>query len=247
MRIYTLGELHITLSAPVQVVKRKNAGLPDVSEDKAGQFLWYPQVARLSNGELLAQIRLGGDSWQADIEAPIGFSWSSDRGSNWSDLLVTSRHNGYGSLPLPSGDLMILPYILAASPHGMTGPCHLIPNGKRSVKRVDHAVCVTGFLRNAIVDTTMDEYWLKSERTFQLGGFVFDGRPVRTRHGWLTTLYGKYEGDANKKCTLHAAISPDGLTWQIRATIAEAGSKLGRHHWGNSEAEICRLRDNRLM
>ncbi|MHB9131002.1 MAG: sialidase family protein [Armatimonadota bacterium] len=242
-QIYSLRELNVTLSTPVQVAKWKNCRLPDLSEDVDGKFLWYPQVARLSNGELLAQIRLGGDSWQADIQCPIGFSWSGDGGKTWSELLVTSKHNGYGSLILPSGDLMILPYLLAPASHGMVGPCNLIPHGKREVRFVEKAVEVTGFLRKTVADTTMGI----EREGFTFGGFVFDGRPVRTRDGWLTTVYGKYDGDVDKKCTLHAVASTDGVKWEIRSTIAAADNALGQHRWGNSEAEICRLPDNRLM
>ncbi|NUQ63653.1 MAG: exo-alpha-sialidase [Pirellulales bacterium] len=246
-RKYTLNKLSVYVSAPVQVVKRKNPRLPESSNDPSGEFLWYPQVSRLSNGDLLAQIRLGGDSWHADIEGPIGFSWSCDGGTTWSELLVASKHNGYGSLVLPSGDLMILPYILAAAPNGLVGPYNLIRPGKRDVQFVDNAVEVTGFLRMPAADPTMDTTWQKTDKAFKVGGFVFDGRPVRTGSGWLTTLYGKYEGELKKKCTLHAAASVDGLNWRIRSTIAAADSALGRHHWGNSEAEICRLPDARLM
>ena len=59
---YNLKGLCVTLSAPVEVARRKNLRLSDLSEDTNGEFLWYPQVARLPNGELLAQIRLGGDT-----------------------------------------------------------------------------------------------------------------------------------------------------------------------------------------
>jgi hypothetical protein len=242
-RTYALQGLRVTVSAPVQVAKRQNLRLTDTSEATDGQFLWYPQVARLADGELLAQIRLGGDSWQADIRCPIGFSWSADQGRTWSDLLVTSRHNGYGSLILPDGDLLILPYLLATAANGMAGPCNRIPRGRREVRFSENAVTVTGFLRKGVPDPTMG-----TEREgFSYGGFVFDGRPLRVGDGWLTTLYGKYEGEVAKKCTLHTAASRDGFRWEIRATVASPDSPVGRHHWGNSEAEICRLPDQRLM
>lgn len=243
MRNYALHELNVTLSVPIQVAKWTNLRLSDISEDADGKFLWYPQITRLANGELLAQIRLGGDSWQADLLCPIAFSWSGDGGTHWSELLVTSKHNGYGSLTLPNGDQMILPYLLAAAPNGMTGPCQLIPYGKREVCYIENAVTVTGFLGTGVADTTMGI----AREGFTYGGFVFDGRPVRTADEWLTTIYGKYEGELEKKCTLHAASSPDGYHWTIRSTIAAPDSKVGMHHWGNSEAEICRLPDNRLM
>jgi len=241
MRTHRLQDLNVTLAAPVQVAKRRNLRLHTSAEDRTGQFLWYPQLARLSDGELLVRIRLGGDSWEANVFGSIGFSWSADGGQSWSDLLVTSRHNGYGSLTLPSGDLLILPFMPAPAPHGMIGPCNLIPRGKREVRFIDNAVEITGFLRNTTTDSTMGV----ERESFTVVGFFFDGRPIMTSRGWLTTLYGVYAGDPRP--TLHAASSPDGFKWTIRATIAALDSGIGHHNWGNSEAEICRLPNNRLM
>jgi hypothetical protein len=243
---YPLNGMTVTLSAPVQVAQWPNRRLADVSEAIEGQFLWYPQVARLADGELLAQIRLGGDTWQADLYCPIAFAWSGDEGATWSELLVASQHNGYGSLLLPSGDLLILPFLPATAPGGMVGPCNIIPRGQRAVRFVEDAVTVDGLLRAAIIDPSMDQFW-DPQRPYRIGGFYFDGRPLKLDDGWLTTLYGKYDGDAEKKCTLHAAFSPDGFHWTVRATIAAADSPLGEHLWANSEAEICRLPDGRLL
>jgi len=244
-RTYALEGLNVMLSAPVEVAKKKNLGLSGASDDTKGEFLWYPQVALLSNGELLAQIRTGGDSWVADLECPIAFSWSADKGRTWSDLLVTSKHNGYGSMILPSGDLMILPYILARD--GLVGPCHLIPKGKRKVQCVEAAVTITGLRGKTAVDLTGDCTWKPEDQAFQPSGWAFDGRPLKVEGGWLTTLYGKYEGALQKKCTLHVAFSKDGLKWEVRGTVVGPESPIGRHHWGNSEAEVCRLPDGRLM
>jgi hypothetical protein len=246
-RAYALQGLDVTLSAPVEVAKRKNLRRHELSKDTTGEFLWYPQVGVLPNGDLLAQIRTGGDTWAADLGCPIAFSWSADKGSTWGDLLVTSKHNGYASLVLPSGDLQILPFCLGLTPEGVAGPCNRVPTGKREVQFVDNAIKVTGFLRKTATDLTMDITWKPEEHAFQPSGWGFDGRPVKVKGGWLTTLYGKYEGDLKKKCTLHVAFSKDGMTWEIRGTVVGPESPIGRHHWGNSEAEVCRLPDGRLM
>jgi hypothetical protein len=95
-KTYSLKTLSVRLSAPVEVAKWKNQRRPELSLDTKGEFLWYPQVAVLPNGELLAQIRTGGDTWAADLGCPIAFSWSADKGSTWSDLLVTSKHDDFG-------------------------------------------------------------------------------------------------------------------------------------------------------
>lgn len=246
-RQYVLDGLTVTLSAPVQVAQRPNQQLDVCAEEMHGRFLWYPQLARLADGEILAQIRLGGDSWQADLECPIAFAWSGDDGATWSDLLVTSKHNGYGSLLLPTGDLLILPFLLATAPDGMAGPCTIIPHGRREACHRDGAVTVAGFHGPALADPSMDVMW-QADRAYQIGGFYFDGRPVRTRYGgWVTTLYGKYAGEVARKCTLHTAYSADGFHWQVRGTVAGPDSPLGRHLWSNSEAEICRLPDGRLF
>lgn len=244
-RTYALKGLSVTLSAPVEVARRENLRMSELSNDTTGQFLWYPQVACLPNGELLAQIRTGGDSWAADLGCPIAFSWSSDNGRTWSELLVTSKHNGYGSLILPLRALMIMPFILARAPGGAVGPCHLIPSGKREVQFVENAVQVTGFKGKPAADLTMDCTW-KTDQAFQPSRWAFDGRPVKVNGGWLTTLYGKYEGDLKKKCTLDVAFSKDGMKWEICGTVVGPESSIGRHHWGNSEAEACRLPDGRL-
>ena len=245
-KTYALKGLSVALSAPVQVASRKNLRLPDTSRDLTGKFLWYPQVARLADGELVAIIRLGGDTWEADVNCPLGFSWSGDGGLTWSELQVASKHDGYGNLILPTGDFLLLPFILHHGANGLVGPCNIIPKGKREVNYLDKAVQVTGFSREVVPNTEFDP--AADVARLDVAGFYFDGRAIRLKDGktWLTTIYGNYKGE--KKCTLHAVESADGYKWKIRSTIAAGTDNLGTTPSGsNSEAEICRLPDGRLM
>ena len=78
-----------------------------------------------------------------------------------------------------------------------------------------------------------------------LAGFYFDHSVVCLRDGtWMATLYGTFEG-ANRYSVV-AAESADGIKWKFRAVIADETCKLPGEE-GPCEADVCRLKDGRLM
>ncbi len=248
-KTYQLKGSTVHLSAPVLVARKPMALDRNQATDRdlSGSYLWYPQIAKLSNGELVAIIRLAADNLEVDADSPIGFCWSSDGGLTWSDVEARNRGQGYVNLLHPSGDLLHLPYILYNDGKGgLRGPLNIIPKGTRKVEFIENGVEVTGLTAKPVVTFVPPEDVAAAARTNQ-GGFYFDGQVAMLHDGktFLTALYGAYEGD--KRARLLCAESTDGRKWTIRSTVVDSSVNLGGTHWSNSENAICRLADGRLM
>ena len=94
----------VTLSKPVLVARSKG-------------YLWFPTVVRHSHGELAAMM-----SDYADEHVTQGTSrstWSADGGVTWSPS--SQALGGDGTLILPNGDLLWMPYYLRPNPQRMAG------------------------------------------------------------------------------------------------------------------------------
>jgi len=214
-----LDGLRVELSQPVLVARDKG-------------YLWFPSLIRLADGELLAVM-----SHYADVHTntpAMLASWSGDGGLTWSTPIAAT----YGQCPLtlPDGSTLMLPYYLYPKGEGVLGAdCQLCPKGKRELKVIKDGVTVSG--------------WPRRDRSFEpklgLSGFVFNGQTVRiTGGGYLTTLYGYFEGAA--RYNLMAAESQEGRAWKIRSVIADENCKLAGAE-GPCESAICRMKDGRLM
>ena len=232
-KTYEMKGLKVTLSAPMLVGEQKMAGK---------DWYWYPQVARLTSGELLAVSRLGPDNLEADAVSKIGFSWSADGGQTWSPTKALNKGHGYSSLTLPNGDLLMLPFILYRRGDALVGPANVISKTGREVKFIENAVEVTGWPRP---DAHFAPSNVAEAARFGYAAFFFNGQTVRLKDGkYLATLYGSYKGD--KKFTLVAAESADGMKWKLRSTIAGPECPEGGM-LGPCESAIARLKDGRIM
>jgi hypothetical protein len=238
-KTYELNGLRVNLSAPVLVGRSAN-------------YLWFPKISRLADGELLVHVQVDDDrNWKQERQEIL---WSDDGGRTWGDARQFPVATAARVL-LRSGDLILLPYRLHVTPEGMTGDYGLVPKGKREVRYVRDGVTITGWPRRPI---SSDEQVKNGQ-----GSFCFDGQAVTLKDGkYLVTMNGWFEQPLARngfpawdlapgarervKTSIVAAESGDGLHWKIRAVIAD-------EHWalagieGPNEGTLCRLKDGRLM
>jgi hypothetical protein len=208
-----------TLSEPVLVARSKG-------------YLWFPRLASLSDGRLLALMSDYPDAHVRDATARA--SWSSDGGLTWTESEAAKYAGSH--LRLADGDELLLPhYLFPRADGGMGAPHQVVPKGKQQIQLVKEGVAVTG--------------WPRPDRSLQpklgLSGFVFNGQAVPLQGGgWLATLYGYFQ-DA-KRYSLVAAESTDGVAWKVRSTVADEECQLPGGE-GPSEAALCRLKGGRLL
>jgi len=214
-----LQGIKVTLSQPVLVARSKG-------------YLWFPTLVKLSGGDLAALMSNYADEHVKTATAAA--CWSGDGGLTWS----APKAALYGDCPfrLPSGDTVLLPYYLFPRGAGVMGaPYQVCGRGKRDWQAVSPGVTVTG--------------WPRPDRNFApelgLAGFVFNGQTVTLKAGgYLTTLYGWFKDQ--KRYSLVAAESTDGVAWKIRSVIADENCKLPGAE-GPCESAVCRLKDGRLL
>jgi len=216
-RTYTLPGLQVRASDPVLVARRKG-------------YLWFPSLTRFANGDLLATM-----SNYADVTTNTSTAhtaWSTDGGRTWTAPVETMY--GDVSVPLPSGDTVLLPYYLFPAPGGMRSSCRFVARGARQTTRMADRIVVTGWPRPD-----------KANAEIGVSGFVFNGQSVRLRDGrFLATLYGTFDGDS--RYSLVVAESGDGFEWAIRSVVAGPDCPVNGNE-GPCEAAIVRLRDGRLL
>ncbi len=214
-----LRGLEVELSEPV-LVKRSR------------WFCWFPSLIRQPDGTLWAVMSAYADAHVSDSFCYL--SRSVDGGLTWDEPRVIGDA-GLSHLILPDGSALVLPYYLRPRPGGGIGaPCNILtPQGQLTMRA--SGVSVAG--------------WPRPPKSMgpELGtaGFVFNGQVARGRAGgYLTTLYGTFEGDG--RYSLVFVASADGVAWRIRSVIAGPECALAGEE-GPCESAVCRLADGRLM
>lgn len=217
-----LNGLTVTLSKPRLVARSRG-------------FLWFPTLARLGDGSFMAvmsdypDLHTRSSTCLTAFSRDGGLTWGEPRAAVYSDAHVI----------VPDGGAVLLPYYLYPQADGagggLEGPQQRVRRGVDAVEAVEDRVTVTGWPRPpGSLDPNLG-----------LGGFVFNGQTVRLNDGgYLATLYGYFEGD--KRYSLVAAVSEDGVHWKVRSTVADDKCKLPGTE-GPCEAALCRLKDGRLM
>lgn len=196
-------------------------------------FLWFPTLVRLGDGSFVAVMSDYPDQHTRSSTCLTALSrdgaltWGEPRAAVYSDAHVILR----------DGDVVLLPYYLYPREDGggLQGPQQRVRRGEHAVEAIEDRVTVTGWPRPpGSLDPNLG-----------LGGFVFNGQTVRLKDGgYLATLYGYFEGD--KRYSLVAAASDDGVNWAVRSIVADEKCKLPGAE-GPCEAALCRLKDGRLM
>ncbi len=219
---HTIEGLRVSLSQPVLVARSKS-------------YLWFPTLARLSNGDLMACMSNLRDTFREPEDSTGLYAWSRDGGLTWDNKTV--GRFGDAHLTLPNGDDVLFP--------------HYSQTISKSVVGGSYPVCLRGEQRLQIISEGLRvSGWSSPVRTpsqeFGLAGFMINGQTLRLKDGrYLCTLYGRLEGDTRYR--LVTAVSKSGLEWKIRGTIADPDCALAPGGDGPCEAAICRLKDGRLM
>lgn len=216
---HALQGFKVSLSEPVPVARSQG-------------YLWFPNLIRLANGDLLATM-----SNQPDVslaQPTMLVSWSTDAGLNWTR--PTPKRNGESNLRLSNGDHLVLPTVFFPRDDGIVSPySHRVPSGRQELSLSEADVTVKGWPR------------LGRSMAPELGlaGFYMTGQTVALPDGgYLATLFGYFREE--QLSSLVAADSWDGLHWQFRSIIADARSGLSGRE-GPDESALCRLKDGRLM
>ena len=211
--------IKVTFSKPVLVGRSKG-------------YLWFPTLVRLSSGELVAMLSDYADVNVAESTSMVSWSW--DGGLSWGPLAKALGSDG--SLTLPNGDTLFMPYYLRPMGDGVMGaPYQLCPKGSRKLKVIKPGITIEGWPRS---DKSLDP-------RLGLSGFVCNGQVVPLKEkGYLATLYGHFR-DTNRY-SLVASESLDGVRWKIRSVVADEKCELSGRE-GPCESAMCRLKDGRLL
>jgi hypothetical protein len=151
----------------------------------------------------------------------------------WSKSVVAPY--GDCNLRRKSGDQLFLPFHLRTVSRGVLGGAYVVNRKGRRTLEVREGVTFRGLPRK---DRSLAP---------MLGhaGFYFNGSTVVLKSGaYLTTLYGKFEGDP--RFSLVTATSWNGTAWKFRSIVADSACSLPGTD-GPGEAATVRLADGRLL
>ena len=214
---HKLAGTSVSLSAPVMVYSQHN-------------YLWFPTLVRLGNGDLWAVMSNYADE---ATNRPTGlFCRSTDDGLTWS----SPKEYPYCdcNIRLPTGDNILIPYYLFPAKSGMTGTYLSARQGAGELEVVKSGLTVAGLPRKDRIDQKNG-----------VSGFVFNGETVPLADGsHLGALYGNFEKE--NRYSLLSVVSRDGKHWRYRSTVADARCPLEGVE-GPCESAFARLKDGRLL
>lgn len=218
---YPLARGTASLSEPRLVARKKG-------------HLWFPTVFRRADGELVAVMQTYADIHTRENRWML--ATSRDDGLTWAVHPEQTRHSIALHLPQTTGDALLLPYYFFPGMGGMHAPGYRIPVGSAKPAPLPEKVTVTGWPRpvGGI-----------GEPELGFAGFVANRQWLRLQDGrYLATYYGYFAG--TERFSLVAAVSADGVHWEICATIADEQCPLDGQE-GPCEAALCRQRDGRIL
>jgi len=213
-------------------------------------YCWFPNVHRLSTGELFLTLGLGPDT--TDPEANLGgtsaFCVSTDGGKTWSHRILEGMLFAAADLnPRRDGSLMGLGFqILPSSP----GETKVFEATLTVIS--DHASVIT---HRRGIRVTFPEAVASARIESSRGGkisempdMVFAGSILPSHDGGLlASMYGNFQGDKIYRTILMKS-GDKGKTWSYLSTIAQATERWpGMGDEGPCEPGLVRLADGRLF
>jgi hypothetical protein len=225
-----------TVKLPGVAVELSRPRLVDRSRD----YLWFPTIAQRGDGALvcLAQEHPDVSHWPV----PQWAYFSRDGGLSWPQR---SRipNSTETFVPLPGGDLLLMPYYLLKTGNDMEGYGYRLRCGSTAVEPLPQMVRITDW---PIATHCIPKPDTAPPEERRIAGVVC-GQVVRGLDGrYLTTLYVTVSLKPRSYGVLIAE-SHDALNWRILAPISVMDSPGFRGAEGANEATLARLRDGRLM
>ena len=227
----SLAVLSLLLAWPAaSFAQLKVEVLDTVKIHESRHYGWFPSVQMLSTGELICDFSLDGDV--NTLESNFwGYTVSTDQGKTWGMRHTAGalfREGSYTRDPaLPDGSMLVVAGLFVPKQGDdyqtvQTASVRLSDGGQTAL-----------FKRDVFVHLPKAAQRLKLEETTQtnfesLGGskikeaafMLFSGTIVAARDGgWLTTMYGKLEGDKFFR-TLVVKSDKFGKNWDYLSTIA---------------------------
>ena len=264
-RLNSLAILGLLLAWPAaSFAQLKVEVLDTVKIHESRHYGWFPSVQMLSTGELICDFSLDGDV--ATFESNFwGYTVSTDQGKTWGMRHTAGavfRECSYTRDPaLPDGSMLVVAgYFVPKQGDDyrtvQAASVRLSDGGQTALFKRDvfvHLPKATQRLK--IEETTQTNFESFGGSKIKEAAFIlFSGTIVAARDGgWLTTMYGKLEGDKFFR-TLVVKSDKFGKNWDYLSTIAgdeaaEAALKAEGEPKceGFGEPRMIRLGDGRLF
>jgi hypothetical protein len=222
----SLGGVQVSLSKPVLVAR---------SHD----YIWFPVMTRLANGNLFATLQTSPDTISWDVRNAVDI-WSSDGGLTWSSPISVNPNGARGelytdaTLRLTNENEYLYPYTLYPDGSGgAIGSYQVVPGQQgapQTVTMVKDGLTVTGWPKTMGLDPDNPGR----------AGFGFFGQGLSLPNGdYLAALYGHFDGDTGNDRSTVLAASRDGANWTVRSVITGGVP--------TDESTLVQLKDGRLM
>jgi hypothetical protein len=233
--------------------------LDTVKIHESRKYGFFPSLQMLATGELICDFSLDADSYE--VEANFwGYVISRDHGKTWGMRNTGGmiyREAAYTrDPPLPDGSMLIV------AGYPLAGPGADYRNLETVSVRLSNGGNTGLFSRDVQIhlpkpaqrQSQVANGLLGLGRVRETGGMVFCGTITAARDGrWLTTMYGKLEGDKFYR-TIVVKSDPSGKDWTYLATIAGDETAIGvvdpdgaKAYEGPCEPRMIRLGDGRLF
>lgn len=234
--------------------------LDTVKVHESRKYGYFPSLQMLSTGELICDFSLDADD--LEVEANFwGYVVSRDQGKTWGMRNTGGmiyREAAYTRDPaLPDGSMLIL------AGYPLPGPGDDYRNLETVSVRLSNGGNTSLFSRDVQIHLpkpAQRQQQVDNKRSLGVGKIketaqmVFSGTITAARDaGWLTTMYGKLEGDRFYR-TIVVKADPSGKNWDYLSTIAGDETDTGaldpageKTYEGPCEPRMIRLGDGRLF
>jgi hypothetical protein len=230
------GELNVKIAESVLITSSRG-------------YCWFPNIYRLSDGELFVQMGLGPDT-TAPESSFAAFCVSNDGGKTWGPRVSEGPLFSAGLLTrFPTGErkLMGVGFRLFAFPQGQSR------NLEGMMTEISDGWNVITHRRGIRVTLPEPAQWEPVDRSnggvlAELPAVVFCGCILKSRDGGLLVpMYGKLVGDKYDRSFLMKSMD-GGLHWSYLSTIAKVDMPWpGMGNEGANEPGLARLADGRLI